>query len=215
MELPGFFWFGLGACLILLVGVLSSIRGFSGMKKEPYSLLNHFISELGDPRFAPHKTRFAITFIAGGSFLIPFVVGLGFRFDSLMGNLLVGFGIFCAVACVLVGFVPEDKVKAHFAVAGCFFVGLVLTILFFAITLVLQPMAAFPPWVIVASVVALGVIFSFLIDTLLLPKWELKRTDEPWAWDDGRPKFWLNPFLEWCAFFALVGWLFMVAILAF
>ncbi len=215
MDFPGFAWYGLGACVIELVGTLSSIRGFSGMKQERYSLLNHFISELGDPRFAKHKTRFAISLITCGILLVPFVVGLGLRFDSLIGNLLVGFGLFSAVSCSLVGFVPEDKVKAHFIVAGGFFIGLMLLMLLFAITIILQPMPAFPPWVIGASFVAFAFILTFLIHTITLPKWELDRTNEPWAWENGRPRFWLNPFLEWCAFFAMMGWLFLVVILSF
>jgi hypothetical protein len=215
VNLPDFSWYGLVAWVILLAGIFSSIRGFSGMKKERYSLLNHFVSELGDPRFAKHKTRFAVALISSGILLVPFVVGLGLRFDSLMGNVLVGFGIFSAVSCILVGFVPEDKVKTHFIVAGGFFIGIMLLMLLFAITLILQPMPAFPPWVIGASFGAFALILTFLIHTVSLPKWELERTNEPWAWDDGRPKFWLNPFLEWCAFFAMFGWLFMVVILSF
>ncbi|HMF30843.1 MAG TPA: DUF998 domain-containing protein [Candidatus Lokiarchaeia archaeon] len=215
MEVVGFFWYGLAASVVFLVGVLACIQGFSGMKQEPFSFLNHFISELGDPRFAKHKTLFAVTMIATGILMVPFILGLGLTFNSTLGNVVMGLGLFCVISCVLVGFFPEHKVKTHFAVSGCFFVGMILLIISFTITIALEPTPAFPTWVILASIVALGVISSFIIDTVILPKWELNMTNEPWAWENGRPRFWLNPFLEWWAFFALVGWLLMVVILSF
>jgi len=40
-----------------------------------------------------------------------------------------------------------------------------------------------------------------------LPKEELERTN-------GRPRFWRNPFLEWCPFFAMLAWPWTIAFLA-
>ena len=74
MELLGYSWFGLVACIWLIFAVFYSIVGFRGMHKEPFSFLNHFISELGDPRFAPKKTLFNVGLIGGGFLLIPFII---------------------------------------------------------------------------------------------------------------------------------------------
>jgi len=215
MELAGFSWFGLAGSLVMLVGVLASILGFSGMKKEPYSLLNHFISELGDPRFAKHKTMFAITMITSGILMIPFTIGFALHVGSIMTGLLIGIGIFCSISCALVGLFPENKIKAHFIVAGCFFVGMAVLILMFCISIVIQPTPVFPLWILVPSCGSLAVTMSFLIDTVKLEKWELDRTAVPWDWENGRPRFWRNPFLEWCAYFALMAWLFTIVFFSF
>jgi hypothetical protein len=147
--------------------------------------------------------------------MAPFTVGLGLVVATSLGNVVMGIGLFCATTCVLIGVFPEDKVKIHFAVAAAFFIGMALLILLFTITIILQPMPQFPTWFIVTSIIALVVFASFIVDTAVLPKWELDRTNEPWAWEGGRPRFWLNPFLEWCAIFALLAWLFTLVILCF
>lgn len=212
MTFESFPWFGLIAGIILLFGVLISTKNFSGMKKEPYSLLNHFISELGDPRFALHNTLFNTSLILGGLIMIPFVVGIGLFFHSLLGNLILGLGIFCSVCCSLIGLFPEDKVKPHFLIAGIFFIGMGLLMLLCAITILIQSTLV-PVWLGYVTLILLVPFCSFIIDTMMLSKEELKLTDTPWAWDPKeRPKFWRNPFLEWVAYFTILFWIFLFAI---
>jgi hypothetical membrane protein len=213
MVFVGFAYFGLVSCIILTSGILTSINHFSGMKKEPFSVLNHFISELGDPRFAPHYKLFAFTLISGGIFMLPFIIGLGLLFHSVLSYIAMTIGILCTIACSLIGCIPEHKEKAHFTVSGVFFLGMGILMILFTITIYLQPELNFPRWIIGVSIVLLGIFSSFIIDTACLSKEELKRTDTPWEWSEGRPKFWLNPFLEWWSFFSMLAWIFLIVVL--
>jgi len=211
MFLESFAWFGLAAGLILLCGVLGSLKDFTGMKHERYSMLDHFISELGDPRFAPRKTLFNITLILGGIVMIPFIVGIGLFFNSILGYMILGLGVVCSIFCSLIGCFPENYVKAHFTIAGIFFVGMGFLMLLSAITIFVQ-YSLVPAWLGYLTLFLLIPFLSFIIDTLALTKEELKLTDTPWAWDPNeRPKFWRNPFLEWVAFFAILLWIFLIA----
>ena len=211
MIFSGFAWFGLIAGLILLCGVLLSVKNFSGMKNERYSFLNHFISELGDPRFAPHKTLFNLSLIIGGFLMIPFIIGVGLYFNSILGYFILGLGIICAVSCSLIGFLPENKIKPHFTVAGIFFLGMGIVMLLSTFAIFIQS-TNFPPWLGFVTIGAFIIYSLFIIDTIRLSEKELRLTDTPWAWDPARPKFWRNPFLEWVSFFAILFWLFLITI---
>ena len=91
-------------------------------------------------------------------------------------------GIIVAILCALIGFFSEEKVQIHFFTAGGFFVGMILQIILFGIMIWIQPSVNFPLWTLIICGIALGLVFAFLIDTGLLDKVELKRTDEPWDW---------------------------------
>lgn len=217
MLLPIYCWFGLAALAIIVGGVLLSLEGFSGMKQERYSPLNHFISELGDNRFAKHHHMFNISLFVGGIVFIPFDIGIA----SLVINpfffaIVLIIGLISAISCSLVGIFPEQKEKIHFIVAGFFFVGMDILMLLVIIGTFLQVFFMFPIWIAVLSIFTLAVSLAFIIDTVKLPKWELERTYKPWAWDpDPRPSFWMNPFLEWCSFIALGIWLLTIVIFSF
>jgi hypothetical membrane protein len=202
-----FFWIGLIACVWILVGMGFSLVDFKGMKKEPYSIWNHFISELGDPRFAPHYRLFNLTLIIGGLLLIPFIVGWGLVLDSIIGNISIGMGICVAILCSLIGIFPEHKEKEHFNIAGLFFLGMTILILLVGIALIYAEQTHFPKWVFFINLIPCICSAIFIIDTFRLPKWEYLRTYRPWEWDPERPKFWRNPFLEWVAFLSMMGWL--------
>ncbi|MBN2153558.1 MAG: DUF998 domain-containing protein [Candidatus Lokiarchaeota archaeon] len=214
MAFEAFGWFGVAASAAMVAGVALSTVKFTGMRQEPYSILNHFISELGDPRFAPRKTLFATTLVTSGALMLPFAIGIGLAIGTLLSGIVAWIGIFCAITCCMIGFVPEHKEKAHLAVASCFFLGIAVLMTFFTIAISIQPVAMYPAWVIWATVAVLAVVASFIVDTVLLPKSELARTTRPWDWPNGRPKFWRNPFLEWCSFFAMITWISLIAILA-
>ncbi len=207
-------WFGVVSCAIMVVGVFSSIIGFTGMKKESYSFRNHFISELGDPRFSKHKTLFAVTLVSSGVLMVPFAIGLGLAIGTVLAGIVAGIGVFSAVACCLVGFFPEHKEQLHLAVASCFFAGMGFVLLFFIIAIGVTPTETFPYWVIAPTSAVLVFILLFIEDTLRLSKEKRALTTRPWDWPNGRPQFWWNPVLEWCAFIAMAAWMWLVALLA-
>lgn len=69
--------FGLaGAAIVALCSLIAGLF-YSGPDGESYSLLNHFISELGEVGISPLAWLFNLGLIAGGLFLIPFSLGLG------------------------------------------------------------------------------------------------------------------------------------------
>lgn len=212
MSFIGFYWLGFLVSFILLFGVLYSTIGFTGMKKEKYSIFNHFISELGDPRFSAKKNIFALTLIFSGSLMIFFSIGLGFLLHSIWGDITLFFGVVSSIFSILVGIFPEDKEQTHFALSGFYFITLFIYDLVFTLTIIFQPNLSISHWVIIVNIITMVLAFIFIIDTLILDKEELALTYRPWEWENGRPRFWLNPFLEWLTFFGIIAWILNVSI---
>ena len=65
-----------GATLVIFCSLVAALF-YIGPDWEPYSLLNHFISELGEVGVFPLAWLFNLGLIAGGLLLIPFSLGLG------------------------------------------------------------------------------------------------------------------------------------------
>jgi hypothetical membrane protein len=211
---------GLVALVTIFFGIPLSIRGFSGMVQDRYSLRNHFISELGDPRFAPHKTLFNASLMIGGVAFAPFIIALAMILPPVWSIIIGVNGIFCSVSAFLVGVFPEPREKLHLVVASCFFMGLAVLLLLLSIAYFLHQLTVFPGWVIVPTICALVVAAVFVVDTVSLPKWEAAITTRPWESDpvhrpNGRPAFWRNPFLEWCSIIALGVWLAIIIAICF
>jgi hypothetical protein len=92
-------------------------------------------------------------------------------------------------------------------VAGLFFGGMMLEMSLISILIYLDETMIFPKYFVVFSLLPIGSSLAFLIDTLLLPKWEYLLTYRPWAWEPKRPRFWKNVILEWAAFLSMVLWI--------
>ena len=210
MQDVRYFGIGLGTSIWLLIGIFASIFGFQGMKGESYRIWNHFISELGDPRFAPHYRLFNFTLISGGLGLVPFILGWGLTFSTILGKITIGIGLVVAILCALIGVFPEHKEQIHFNVAGLFFIGMAVLIVLISINMLRDPLSRFPIWFAGINAVPCVVALVFIIDTMCLPKWEYLLTYRPWEWKPDRPRFWRNTILEWLSFLSMVGWLLLI-----
>ncbi len=69
--------FGLAGAALVALGALAAALAYTGPDGESYSLLNHFISELGELGVSPLAWLFNLGLIAGGLLFVPFSLGLG------------------------------------------------------------------------------------------------------------------------------------------
>lgn len=215
MSEYGFNLFGVGGSGIVIVAIFYSAWIYRGKIQQRFSILNHFISELGEIGVSKGAPLFNISLVIGGILLLPFIVHLGLRFHSILGWLGVLAGIVTAGGVTAVGIFPMNTQKPHGHAAMAFFRGGLLMVLFFGLAILLQPAGQFvvPRETAILSLVALASFGSFLY--LLTRKRDkpIQESLDPQVVSE-RPRFWILAFLEWMVFFSTIFWLLGLALLA-
>jgi hypothetical membrane protein len=203
-----------GASIVILT-ILYSVLVYRGNLGERYSLLNHFISELGELGVSKGARVFNLGLILGGLCLLPSVVWLGFLFQSFLGWLGMASGIIASLGVAAVGLFPMNELKSHGRASITFFRGGLAMVFLFGMAILFQPAdrLAVPKSFNIVSLLAFLAYGSFL--TLLTirsrrhpPADALNLQEIP-----ERRRVWLLPMLEWVVFFATIAWLFGVAFL--
>lgn len=198
--------FGIVGCALIVVAVAIAGMIYRGGLGEPYSLLNHYVSELGRQGVSQGAWIFNAAMIASGVMFIPFVIGLGLRLGSRWGYAGMLAGIGAGAMCAGVGIFPMNHLVGHIFSAVWFFRLGLLTVSLFGIAILLQKKGEerIPKATAVISLAAALAYASFIV---------LGRLDEAPGVTTlnpdifaRRPDFWLMPFLEWVVFFATLLW---------
>jgi hypothetical membrane protein len=198
-----------GTGLILLAVIYPSIV-YRGKRGERYSLLNHFISELGEVGVSRAAWVFNTGLILGGLLLLPYVIGLGMAFGSLLGWLGTTAGIVTVLGVTAVGIFPMNNLKPHTVAAMTYFRAGLVMVFFFGLAILLQHAGnmVIPPAANLLSLLAFLAYGAFLI----LPRFSKKEQRPTDILDPEqvpeRPRVWAFPILEWMVFFSTIAWMF-------
>jgi hypothetical protein len=188
---------------VILIFVLISINGFKGQLGEPYSILNHFVSELGELGNSDLAILCNLGLIIGGLIFAFYMLGLGLLVDNKWGKIGGGIGVFSSLSSGAVGFVPADIfLFAHGFFGMCYFISGLITTIVFQIAILTQKEVRIPKSFIIGGLLLVVVYTIFLISA---------------AWPDpysvyNRPIIWLDALFEWGLFFTVNGWLIFVSI---
>jgi|WetSurMetagenome_2_1015567.scaffolds.fasta_scaffold150369_2 hypothetical membrane protein len=199
-----------GMGLIALGVIYSSLR-YRGRNGQKYSILNHFISELGEVGVSQAAWAFNWGLILGGIVTLPYIIGLGIKFASPLGWLGTAAGLVATGGVSAVGVFPMNRLESHGKAAMTYFRSGLVMVFFFGLAILLQPAGKqiVHPLANLLSLFAFGVYAAFLV-LLKPPK---KSPDEKGSnpldpmESPQRPRFWLLPALEWAVFFATLLWL--------
>jgi hypothetical membrane protein len=207
--------FGFAGTGLVILAVLYPTLVYRGKRGERYSLLNHFISELGEVGVSRAAWFFNTGLLLGGLMLMPYIISLGISFGSLWGWLGTTAGIIAVLGVAGVGIFPMNNLKPHaFAAMTYFRAGLVM-VFFFGLAIILQPAGKsfVPPAANLLSLLAFLAYAAFLVLPILSKK-EQKPTNilDPEQASE-RPRVWALPTLEWVVFFSTIAWLLGVAFL--
>ena len=198
---------------IVVLGIVYAAWMYRGKRGERFSLLNHFISELGEVGVSRGARAFNAGLIVGGLLLLPFVIRLGIVLESLLGWIGAFFGMIASLGVTAVGIFPMNNLKPHGRAAFTFFRGGLAMVLVFGLAILFQPAGRvmIPKVASLLSLLATIAFASFLF-LPMIKKSDTKPTDvlDPEIVPE-RPRFWLLPFLEWLVFFATIFWLFGMA----
>jgi hypothetical membrane protein len=200
--------FGILACLIILAALSIPIPMYTGRAGEKYSVLNHFVSELGEVGMSRGAKVFNGGLIAAGALFIPFTLGLGFSIQNLWAKFGMLAGIWTAVWLLLIGVFPMNNLKPHIIAALSFFDGGLATILLFTIGLWMQPAGT---EILPRGMQWIGV-FCILIYIAFLtlnprPSSDFMAGDflrlDPLK---NRPRIWMMPIAEWLVVLVSTLW---------
>ena len=192
-------------------GIIGSIIGFvcvltpqifySGTSGEPFSMFNHYVSELGELGVSEFAMMFNIGLMIAGIFFFPFMIGLGLYLDNIVGKFASIVAAFSAVSIFLVGVYPMNNEVMHGITAISFFLsGLIMTVLW-AFAIIAQKEVKIP------KIFSLGGFINAAIFTLFLfGPWE--------SMAEPRPAFSMRVTLEWAIYFAIVLYMFSIALYA-
>jgi hypothetical membrane protein len=202
---------GLLGCLLAVAGALIAGTAYRGKQSERYSLLNHFISELGEKGVSKRAWAFNWGLILCGLLLLPATINLGLTLQGLWAKLGIVFGVITALSLSMVGVFSMDRLKPHSIAAVTFFRAGLLMVLFFSLAFAfqLEGNQVFPRWLALAGIPTIAAFATFLV----LMANVRKTKDQPLEPEERtRPRVWKMAILEWAIFVTIVFWFLMAAI---
>ena len=207
--------FGFAGTGLVMLAVLYPSIVYRGKRGERYSLLNHFISELGEVGVSRAAWFFNTGLLLGGLILLPYIICLGISFGSLLGWLGTAAGIVAVLGVTSVGLFPMNNLKPHTIAAMTYFRAGLVMVFFFGLAILFQPAGkpTIPPAANLLSLLAFLAYGAFLV----FPRFTKKEQEPTNILDPEqtpeRPRVWALAALEWLVFFSTIAWLFGVAFL--
>jgi hypothetical membrane protein len=190
-----------GTLTITIASVVTALV-YTGTAGEPYSPLDHWVSELGQTSVSRAAPLFNAGLVVAGACFVVFVAGLAMAVPGRFRIVWAATGVVAGVAGALVGVFPMDDLRPHAAAALTFFVLGWLTVLLATIDLVRRRDPRFPRWL---GAIAAAATVGFVLFMAALFS-DPRTTDEVLAAPDARPAIWIAPVLEWSVVVAVVGW---------
>src|SRR3954469_1758941 len=118
-------WIGVA---MFATGSIVAALAYHGTAGEPYSPLNHYVSELGARKTGGLSVLFNAGLVIGAVCLLAFLVEVGRLIGTVRGTAISVLGVLAGIAGVCVGIFPMDQRSFHVLVASTFFVSLAASV---------------------------------------------------------------------------------------
>ncbi len=207
-------YFGIVGCAIIAITSVITAIGYTGAMDESYSILNHFISELGFVRDSELAWVFNIGLIVGAPIVGVFLVGTRVTIPSRTGALGRIVGLITAVGGALVGVFPADlNIIGHIIAAMSFFVGGCLTVGILSIAILRQKEVRVSKWLSAAGAAVMVSFALFLAIGFQAPAGqESDYAQMMQMMFVSRPDFLLAALLEWIPLLGVLTWICLTAL---
>lgn len=185
----------------MVVGIGVSAVAYGDANPEPYSLTNHFISELGWAARSPKADWFNRGTMIFCGLGMPVVVLLGVQIRTWLGYAASLCGMGMLLSGIAVALLPMDDLRPHLQAAVAYFLSYFLTVTLFTVAMVVRKEGAPSRWIVPAGLLGMVVALTFL----LYPKGSIRealRNLETFQ----RPDFWWLPILEWSVLISSFLW---------
>lgn len=193
----------LGSTIILLGSVVTAIA-YTGSKGQPYSPLNHFVSELGELGVSELAPVFNACLNIGGVCFVLFMLGLAVTRTGALRYVYGLTGVVAGVGGALVGTFPMNDLDRHALVALTFFLLGLVTVLLASIDFVRADDPRFPRWLAIVGGATVLAFAAFLI--------MLSGEAGGLAHPDERVAIWPLTVFEWLLLVGILVWVFLTAL---
>ena len=192
-----------------MLGSLTTAMLYHGKKGESYSILNHYISKLGEVGVSSLAPVFNASLLVGGLVLLIFVLGLGLYFHTKLGYVASAFGIFSCISCNLLGVFPMNNLSIHNVVAFSFFYSGLVAITLFTLVIFFDKQNKILKWLLIPGIITVASFTSYLIAPYIISSAHGHTLhSHHLAGSHVR----LKPILEWSVFFTLMAWFVLMSI---
>ncbi|MEN6571037.1 MAG: DUF998 domain-containing protein [Anaerolineaceae bacterium] len=208
---PNFFrTLSLAGTLFVVLGTLLSAVVYRGREGERYSILNHYISELGEKGVGRWAAVFNLGLILGGICLVPACISLGLILPGIWSKLGMAAGIVSAVSLALVGVYSMDRIEPHSRAAITYFRSALVMVIFFTLSISLQRDTVIIHRLFsLAGIPAITSLAVFLVYSTILYR---RKTGDVPEEKQPRPRVWGITLAEWMIFLSTVPFFLMLAV---
>lgn len=199
---------GLSGAAIVIAACVATALSYVGAKKEAYSLLNHFISELGIVGVSKLAGVFNMCLIAAGLIIAVFMAGLGQCLQTRQARVAAVSGVVAGILCSFVGWIPMNYLVPHLWVAASFFSCGLLTVGLFSHAIARDPERQLPRWLVIPALMAFisfAALLAYPVVTWQTPL-EMVRISQT-----ARPDIWAATILEWLVLITVTAWIILVS----
>jgi len=193
---------GLVGTLVIAIASFVTAVAYTGSANEPYSPLNHWISELGRVGVSELSLVFNIGLIVGGVCFAIFMVGLRAARGGVFAWIYGTIGAVAGAAGSFVGIFPMNDLERHGLAALMFFNLGWIAVALASIDFVRRPDPRFPRSLAVIGAITAGCFIAFLAIVFPLA------TGEGLGAPAVRHTVWLVAVLEWAALIGILAWVF-------
>ncbi len=197
-------WAGVVGALVITVGSIVTGLAYTGSQGEPYSPLNHWVSELGELKNSELAGLFNLALVVGGACFVVFMIGLVVARPGILRALAGVIGVVAGIGGLFVGVFPMDHLDQHGLAALTFFNFGWIAVALASIDFVLRPDARWPRWLAIVGAATVLAFVGFLVELE-----GITNPDGALAVPDLRLDVWSVAILEWLTLAGILLWVFL------
>jgi len=198
-----FSYFGIIGSVAMLIALLIPQLTYVGTKGESFSMVNHFVSELGELGVSSLAMVFNIGIIIGGFFFLFFMIGLGLYLDSKIAKISLILGVISSACAILVGFFPMNFEWPHYIAAISYFNITLFTAIVITVAIFVQKEQKISKKLCIVGACVIGInLFSFIFIN----------PSDLGDFSTNRPDLLLMAIIEWAMVLSVLGYLMVIAI---
>lgn len=198
----------IGGSLAIGIGSLVAAIPYAGTRGEPYSLLNHFVSELGQVGVSTLAPLFNVALVIGGIGYAVFMLGLGLAHPTRYRWGFMPFGVIAGISGMFVGIFPMNNLPPHALSASVFFNLGWISVGLASVSFWRHPDRRFDRRLSLLGALTVACFFAFLgilrVDPII--------ASTGFAVPDERPLVWPVPALEWAVLIGILAWTLLAGI---
>jgi hypothetical membrane protein len=191
----------------IAIGSVAAALAYAGSRGEPYSPLNHWVSELGELGVSTLALVFNLGLVVGGLGYAVFMALLAASSRGRARWAWGAIGVIAGVAGLLVGVFPMNDIAPHALAALTFFNLGWIAVGLATLDLLRRRDPRFPGWLGMVALVTVLAFVAFLVSLQVDPYLAEEQLGAPPA----RPDLWAAPALEWLVILGILAWTGLVA----